>query len=270
MSQLTTTRTPELGYIGQCADWSDKRVLTRQAAEDINFGDLLTENAAGDEVFKLLQNRLTLTLNADLITGNSLTGTIKYKHLNDTSFTEKTIGPVPFNTDHDTTMNDLKSEIETELATAVAATDVVLSDTVNNRAVQITAQEGYQLEIGATAFVVTGGVSQATVTPSRDTTHQVRGIALHQHRVPPDQNETAKYEKGSAVNLATKGTFWVKPTEATNTNSDVYANFDPTNRGQLRASSGTSPTVATLVAAGAKYRGSAAANELNQLELNQP
>lgn len=262
MTQLETTRDPIKGYVGAQADGCKPVVLSRAAAENINFGDLLVEDAEGKKVRKPMQNGYTITLDADLVASNSITGTLNFRELDDAAFTEKTIGPVVYATSHDNTMDLIKAELEAELGAAVES--VTLSDTTDNRQLTIVMAFGYEIKAG-TALAVTGGAGQAGVAEAASSNDVIVGIAMHQHRQNLTLNtESSYYEKYAAVKVAIRGTFWVKANAAATTGSTAYAKYDETDRGVLAVAS-----TDAIAVGNATFRSSADADALSKLELNK-
>lgn len=91
---------------------------------------------------RLLPQISTLVFNVDLITGNTVNGSINGVAL----------APIPFDTDHATTMADI--------ATALAANADIDTAVVSGRTITITTLDGTNVTLSG--FVVTGGASQAT------------------------------------------------------------------------------------------------------------
>lgn len=262
MTQFETTREPVLGYVGAQADGPKPQIITRAAAEAINYGDLLVENAEGTKVRKPMQNQHTITLSADFVASNSITGTLNVRELDDASFTEYTIGPVVYAVSHDNTMDLLVTELEAELGAAVES--VELTDATDNRQITITMAFGYEIKAG-TALAVTLGSSQATVTEASASTDVIVGIAMHQHRQNITLNtEASYYEKYAAVKVGVKGCFWVKANGAANTSSTAYAKYNSADRGELAVAATDAVAVNNAV-----FRSSAADLALSKLELNK-
>ena len=268
MSQSSYTRAPELGYVGDVAEGLSTRELSRQAGEDLNFGDPLVESKDGSTVYKPLQDVFTIDLDADFVASNSIDGSFQVKLGSDSAFTEIDLDPVVYATSHDNTMDLLKAEIETQLALYIdAAADVALTDATNNRQITVTVSDGYMIQVGATAFVITLGGSQAGVTNTSDMSKEIIGFALFKHR----QNKTlltesAYWSRYDTVPVSKQAILWQKPAEASNTTNSVYVDFTPANRGKIRVAAGS---VAKLVS-GSKFRGQADADALNKIESNLP
>ena len=269
MAQESYSRSPVEGYAGASVEGSQIRCITRAAAEIINFGDFLVEDTDGKRVRKPAKNKITITLSADFVASNSITGTIKYRAVGETTYTTKTIGPVVYASSHANTMDLLVTELETELADALGT--VELTGSVNNRQITITSDFLFELETG-TALAITLGSSQATVTQADGTADSIVGIARHTHRQPNSlRDEDARYNVTDAVNVGVKGAFWVYTEGAADTSSTVYTRFDDGSaadefRGNARASAST---VAVAVA-DAKFRRASADGALNIVELNKP
>lgn len=262
MTQFETTRNPVLGYVGAQADGPKPQIISRAAAEAINYGDLLVENAEGSKVRKPMQNEYTITFDADFVASNSITGTLNARELDDASFTEYTIGPVVYATSHDNTMDLLVTELEAELGAAAAS--VELTDATNNRQITITMAWGYEIKAG-TALAITGGAGQAAVAEAGASNDVIVGIAMHQHRQNLTLNtESSYYEKYAAVKVIVKGCVWVKANGAANTSSTAYAKYNNADRGELAVAATNAVAVNNAV-----FRSSAADLALSKLELNK-
>jgi hypothetical protein len=268
MSQSSYTRAPELGYVGDVAEGLSIRELSRQAGEDLNFGDPVIESKDGSTVYKPLQDVLVITLDADLVTSNSFDGSFQVKSPNDSSFTEVDLDAVVYATSHDNTMDLIKAEIETQMSAYIdSAADVALTDATDNRQITVTLSDGYMVQEGATAFAVTLGASQAGIVLTSDMSKEIIGYVLFKHRQNKTLNtESAYWDRYDTVPVSKQAILWQKPAEASNTTDSVYVDFTPANRGKIRVAAGS---VAKLVA-GSKFRGQADADALNKIESNLP
>lgn len=121
------------------ADW----VLANERIASIRTDDIdtISETASNDTLSKCV-----ISFSADIITGNSV----------DMDVNGVAMATVPFNTDHDTTMDDIVTALD-----AMTGVDAVLYGDDDNRKIRIT-------KTGANVLIedalVTGGVSQATIT----------------------------------------------------------------------------------------------------------
>lgn len=135
------------------------------------FGNITKSKFLKSESHKLHQAftvddlKATLTLSADLITANTVNGSIN----------GVAISTVTFNTDHDTTMDLLVSAIEA----LPSVSSVELTDVANNRQITVYAKDPTDLFL-VSAFTVTSGSTQATITVATDTNtiYQTMGVKL--------------------------------------------------------------------------------------------
>lgn len=266
MSQTSISDAPAIGIVGQQADAGPFDAISAAAAEPIEFGRFVAYgDTDGLTVRKPLQNSLQIVFDADLVTSNLINGSIKYRQINSASFTDVAIAQVTFAASHLNTMGLIETQVELNAG--------VLSATVggaNNRTLTVLAKEGYEIEVGATAWAVTAGSSQAGVTYVRGTTDSIIGVSLHQN-VEADSSNVAQYKRYDAVNVLTKGRIWVEAQETVNTSDSLFAQFvsATAERGELRNTADSAPVEAVAVSA-TKLRSSGAANGLVILELNQP
>lgn len=187
---------------------------------------------------------ITLTLNADLITGNKVNGSI-----NGEAITE-----VDFDTDHATTM--------TALAAAIAALDGVTASVTAARVITVVVanQDGL-----AEDFLVTAGVSQATITPTYSTADIFAGVMVHEHvmaRSTVDGSEVAKYFNKHAANVLDEGIIWVPVTEAVAVDDTAYVIATGSNRGKFSKTSAV-----TSISTTGKFKSATAGAGLAQLKI---
>lgn len=243
---------PEIAIAGlqYGANISDKDVISRYAAvDDISPGDPLF-GYAGDDVncYQAARDTLILTFSADLVALNVTTLTLSAitNGVDDAHTVAET-----FDTDHDTTMDNLITAIETAYPNAT----VTLTDAINNRQITIFQKGANWTGSG----VVTLGVSQATITPTYTTAQIFIGVAVF------NQISTITtrgiYPQGFMVDVENEGKRWVYTTVAVQANTDAYVIWTyttPANQGKFtNVSSGnyetgcrflTSTTGAGLVA----------------------
>jgi phage tail sheath protein FI len=104
-----------------------------------------------------IKQRLTLTISAALVTGNSITGFINNTAITTTSFA----------TDSDTTLSNLATNIQNTLATLYGAGSAqvvsIPNSPSNDRVIEIVAPNS-TTSLTLSDFVVSGGTSQATIT----------------------------------------------------------------------------------------------------------
>lgn len=255
--QTTFTDNFALGFPGLLTDVSETRTKTRAAIENINFGSVMAEAGNDGETAKL-PGANQMILDADLITGNSLDGTVTVYNADGSTASPVSI---PFNTSHDQTMDDLISAIE---ALTGISTDTDKGGT-GNRTLTVVTENGYGVILSG--FIVTGGASQAGVTYG--TTDNLSYLAQHEHR-ERDSDGTTKYKAKDALNAVTKGEMWVNCETAFNTDSSVYVRFIENGndkRGQIRTDDASGEAV---LWADAVLNNSGAAAGLAKIEINKP
>lgn len=116
------------------------------------FGTLLI---IGDSAVLPDKDIILLDISAQFVTSNSIAGTIQ----------GVAITPVPFNTDSDTTMADLATEIASAASIATAVASDFGTVGYDNRLTCTAAVADTQVTLAN--FVVTGGASQPTITITR-------------------------------------------------------------------------------------------------------
>lgn len=264
MSQTSISTNYALGIAGAWATSAPGKVLSGPALENIEFGRFVAYGTS-QGIRKPLQNSLDIVFSADLVTSNIIDGSIKVRQIGSTDFTTTTLSQTTFASNHATTMAAIATKIEA--ITGVADCTVGGS---NDRTLLITATEGYEIEIGATVFVVAAGASQATVTYVRGTDDTIIGVALHENK-EMNSDGTALYETGDAVNVAYQGEVWMLAQDTITINDSVYAQFvgATAERGEVRDTTDSSPIEAVSVS-GARFRSTASADGLVRVELNQP
>ncbi|MBT9548598.1 MAG: hypothetical protein IV090_24605 [Candidatus Sericytochromatia bacterium] len=264
--QETVERTPDVGYAGAIASGAYK-VLGRRAQEDIEFGEAVVESTDGESIRKPLLNSLTITSSADYATSNSFDGSIAYRKVGETDFTEVALTAVVYATSHAATIAAIAAQILTDVTSTVLQAPVV---SAADKTIQLLAQEGYEIKEGTTAIAVTGG-TPPTITLTQASTDVIMGLAKFLHKEHTSLTaEDAKWKAGDMVPVMTQGTMWVKTEVAATTGSSPYARIQDTtgyNRGAIRTSVG-SPVVGLSFSG--RFRGSADAAGLVKLELNQP
>lgn len=248
---------PEVALAGlqYGANISDKDVISRYAAvDDISPGDPLF-GYEGDDIncYQAARDTLILTFSADLVALNVTTLTLSAitNGVNDAQTVAET-----FDTDHDTTMDNLVAAIEAAYPNAT----VTLTDAINNR--QITIQQNGANWTGS--GVVTLGVSQATITPTYTTAQVFIGIAVLNHM---STNTTrGLYEVGDMVDVLSEGKIYVNTSVAVNANTDAYVIWTyttPANQGKFtNVSSGNYET-------GCKFLTSTTGAGLAAVEVNK-
>ncbi len=141
-------------------------MVGRKDDSDADFDAALTaiQEAYGDWYgFGIIPSTVaTIVFDADFVASNSIVFTI-----NGTAVTA-----VPFNTDHDTTMDDCITQIEADIANSSVSLD---TGDPNNRTliISIFGQTG----VSTASVVVTGGASQPTGTTTYDDQDQYENVA---------------------------------------------------------------------------------------------
>ena len=179
----------------------------------------------------------TLVFDADIITGNSIDGKV-----NGTAITT-----VPFNTDHDTTMDDLVTELESLDGVSASLTDTG----GDNRTVKIVVDHTDAARLDEDAalsdWAVTGGASQAGITITYSTEDVFVGILRHEHKmaktvanVSPNANsQYVKVFNKEAGSVLDEGIIWVTVTEAVAVEDTAYVVGKGADRGKFSKTSAT-------------------------------
>ena len=207
------------------ANISDKDVISRYAVvDDISPGDPLF-SYAGDNTncYQAARDTLILTFSADLVALNVTTLTLSAitNGVDDANIIAET-----FDTDHDTTMDNIVDAIETAYPYAT----VTLTDAVNNRQITIF-QEGANW---TGSGVVTLGASQATITPTYTTAQIFIGVAVLNQICT--NTTRGIYPQGFMVDVLNEGKIYVNTTVAVDANTDAYAIWSyttPANQGKF-------------------------------------
>lgn len=143
----------------------DKIMIGRVDSGDASLSDALDVIQGETQDWYALIIIVTKTgkivFDADLITGNNVDIVV-----NGTAVTT-----VPFNTDHDTTMDDIIAQIETDIPNSSASLD---TGDVDNRTILI---EVFETGVTTLTAVVTGGVSQAVATITFITIDDYKAVA---------------------------------------------------------------------------------------------
>lgn len=177
------------------------------ADEQIDWG-IPVFSYAGDDIngYNVKQDIGIITLDADLVTDNTITTTVTIDGVAQT--------PVAtvFNTDHDTTMDDHVAALEA----AIAGLSVTLTDGVNNREFTLSLP-GYN--ITALTSVVTGGASQATATITYNNGQIFEGVARFTQK---GDSQVDAYYQNEEMNVRERGFIWVESSVAVNSGDDAF------------------------------------------------
>lgn len=240
MAQTTVQRDLSAAYAGMKADAGFDRVETYKADGSINFGRAVGAEA-GEEYAVRIPTRdvAALLFDADFVTSNSIIITVN----------GVATAAVPFNTDHDTTVDDVAAAI----LALTAVTSVTLTDATNNREFTIETK-GVTITVSE---AVTGGASQATGTPTYSSNDVFRGISVHQH------NEVGYYEDDEPVSTMTQGVVWVDAAIAVTKDQTVYVDIA---NGLGKFTSASSGNLAT----GGKFKKTITAAGIVPVEINIP
>lgn len=249
MSQTAYNLNMGQSFAGMKADSRFDLVESFLADQIIYFGRAAAAEAGNVTTVHIpTKDVCVLLFDADFVTANTVTITVN----------GNATAAVPFNTDHDTTVDDVKAAIEG----LTGVSSVTLTDVTNNREFTI---ETAGLEI-TVSEAVAGGASQATGTPTYSSDDIFRGIAIHTHKAPVAQTSgagDAKYAINDAVNVLRQGAVWVE--------TDVAVTADETAYVSVAAGLGKFTNVSSAnLATGGKFRSTVATAGLAILEINLP
>jgi len=202
----------------------------------------------------------TLVFDADIVTGNSIDGKVN----------GNAITTVPFNTDHDTTMDDLVTELEALDGVSAELTD----EAGDNRTVKITVDHTDAAHLDQDALLadwaVTGGASQAGIAITYSTEDQFTGVLKHEHKMSRtlrnvDQftnNQESKAFNKEAGNILDEGMIWVYVTEAVAIDDTAYLIATGANRGKFSKTS-----AATSIDSTGKFKSATSGAGLAKLKI---
>lgn len=260
--QLSYSQSFDQAFAGMPVDADSNEFADSQLAlEPLDFGfaamraDVSTypNGARGPK-----RNQATAVFSADLVTSNSVAGTVNGVALTATVFA----------TDHATTMAALGAKIVAALAALTVP--IVATATVggaSNRTLTIDAKDAHVL---LASFVVTLGGSQATVTLTNgtsDTVDQFLGILLHSNQ-PPRPDGTKGYAANDAVATVRQGRIWSPISHDVVEGDAVYIDFQAGSEGKFT----NQTTAPNLAVTRAKFRKTALSSGLGlaQVEANLP
>lgn len=190
-----------------------RKIESWRAAEDIGFGEPVFSYNDEDyskgqgSVWKKKVDVKTITLDADLVTSNVITTTLTIDGVAQTPVA------TTFDTDHDTTMDNHKADLEA----AFSGLTVTLTDATNNRQFTLF-YKGSNIDV---ASVVTLGASQAGITIASGTSPQIFiGVTVFTQKSLKDS--VGYYEQDEAINVMTSGQIWVYASKAVNPNTAAY------------------------------------------------
>lgn len=229
-------------------------VKTYKAGEQIEYGSPVFGYEGNDiDCYKAKRDTLILTLDADLVTSNVCTLTLQSIK---NGVTQDEIIAETFDTDHDTTMDNIVAAIEAEYTNAT----VTLTDGVNNRQITI-------FEEGANwtgSGVVTLGASQATITATYTTAQVFLGIARYT-TINAYISSTGYYVYGDPVNVQITGEIWINTQAAVSSHTAAYVIYSyvtPANQGLFTG------TATNNYDTGCKFTSTNTAAGLARVEIN--
>jgi hypothetical protein len=134
-------------------DTDNRTLIFKKKGKSISSLSIVVTGGASQPVASITRNTTKVVFAADLITGNSVTFTINNEQGT----------AIPFNTNHATTMADIKTQIETDVADAVVTID---GSDANTRTLLIDLNN----DNADVSVVISGGTTQTTATVTTDIT----------------------------------------------------------------------------------------------------
>lgn len=196
------------------------RIESWAAQEDLEFGypafSYLSEE---EKAWAYHLDTAKVVFDADFVTGNLIDGTV-----NTVAWTQ-----VPFNVDHDTTMDDLVDAINA-LSGVEAALDP--NDT-NNRTVFVRTKGLDNI----TTAVVTGGATQPVDTITYQSDQVFIGVALYIAKNVEVTND-CKYYQYQTASIMNRGILWAILNGEASNNDDAYLVESGANAGKFDATAG--------------------------------
>jgi hypothetical protein len=193
---------------GLKADNNDvTRVISRaiQDSGGISFGaSVWGYLGEEDKCYGFYLDTAKIVFDADFVASNSIVITVD----------GTAADAVSFDTDHDTTMDALITELTGEgWDASLDATDT------DNRTIYIRKSKGSA--VGTVSEAVTGGGSQPTGTITYETSQVFLGVAMYTAK-NVDSSGTGKYEQYDSVSIVNRGTIWATITGTVNAEDDAY------------------------------------------------
>ena len=204
----------------------ESRVASKTVKETngIDFGMPLFGYEGNDNDVYLFKNDSSQTVfDADFVTSNSIVATV-----NGTAVTA-----VPFDTDHDTTMTNLKTQIEADITGATAT----LTDTGGDNRTIVIDIDGVDVVV---TWSVTGGASQAGDTVTVDSRQIFVGLSLFTQLDAAEKQDlagsvvtaaTAKYALSDAANVLIDGWMYVAIKDNVSAKKATYVITTGANKG---------------------------------------
>lgn len=255
MAQTSYTRDQARAYRGMKANAEFDKVESLQAFEAIGLGlGIVKRDGYDDQVRLPKYNQGTLTFDADLVTSNSIVLTVNGDALT----------AVPFNSDHDTTMDDLVTALEADDDVASAT----LTDATDNRQITVLAVDGLDMVVSA---AVTGGGGQATGTWADGSADSIGYISVVAHdREQARSTGIVQYEQYEPVNCLRRGSVYAYAEEAVNSGDPVYVRIKTNGAlvpGNFRNDAASGEAIAFP---GAVFKRTVAAAGPVEVEINLP
>jgi hypothetical protein len=205
MAQLNYPENPAPAFAGMLADSGPHNILSYAAGEDIDFGVAVGLDRGSNTVFNYKIDRVKLLLLGTLVAGNTINLNINGVAINQ----------VAFNTDSETTLDDLATEIMNN--------PDVFSANRNGLTVEVVKEDSAP-DILINSIVI-GGPQDSEINASHGSSLLLLGAAAHEHKDPlqvaPNDYES-KYFQGDMVNVLSQGRIWVKFELAAENGSKVH------------------------------------------------
>lgn len=187
----------DVAVAGLAYGWEDDDVSTGVAQEAINFGaPVFGYEGEEDKVYNAHRDYGKLVLDADLVTSNVYTITINGEAVATT-----------FNTDHDTTMDDIITNINGNATVQALPAEAELdAGDTDNRTV-IVKGKGVDITVSG---AVTLGASQAAVTVTHSIWSKFLGVAqITAKSTRTTGSTTSVYEQYDSVNIRESGQIYI-------------------------------------------------------------
>ena len=202
------------------------RSLVSKQITGINFGlPVFGYEGNDNDVFGFHNNVSAMDFDGDFVTGNSIILTVD----------GVAVTAVPFNADHDTTMADLITQVEADIAGASA----VSNTGGDNNTITITIEDGIDRVV---TEAITGGAGQVTGTETVSSSQIFKACAIHTHKEAPARNDvdgsvvlaaSALYELNSSLNGMIEGFVWLTASGTAASGKPVYVIGTGANQGEV-------------------------------------
>lgn len=244
MSQTSYNRDQGEAFAGMKVDSRFDVVETGQAQGTIPYGYPVGAEAGNTtQVASFAKDNASLLYDADFVASNKINGTV-----NGVAWVE-----VDWDTDQATTL--------TALIAAVNAMSGVTAVAGAARTVDIEMDSGATITV---TTVVTGGVSQATGTPTYSSDNVFRGIALHRHSEQSAAGvQDASYKVTESVSVLRQGQAWAEVSVAVTADETAYVDIAAATAKLTNVSSSNLTT-------GGKFRSTTTGAGIAKVEINLP